>query len=157
MSKREKRPHARGRLGPTILLALVTLSGFAALPRAASGATITVTNTNDSGPGSLRQAVLDTNLDSLADTIAFNIPGIDFQNPSANNTVQGNYIGTDVAGTLDVGNTQTGIRLQGGPQTIGGTTPEARDVISGNDVSGVEFTSATTGVVIRIPAAFGAN
>ena len=39
--------------------------------------TFTVTNTNDSGPGSLRQAILDANayLSSSNNTIAFNIPG----------------------------------------------------------------------------------
>ena len=35
----------------------------------------TVTTTADSGPGSLRQAILDTNAAAGADTIAFNIPG----------------------------------------------------------------------------------
>lgn len=37
----------------------------------------TVTNTNDSGPGSLRQAILDANktLDWEPNSIAFNIPG----------------------------------------------------------------------------------
>ena len=38
-------------------------------------ATFTVTNTNDSGAGSLRQAILDANGLFGADTIAFNIPG----------------------------------------------------------------------------------
>src|SRR5436190_4393853 len=38
-------------------------------------ATFTVTNTNDSGPGSFRQAILDTNAAAGLDTIAFNIPG----------------------------------------------------------------------------------
>jgi hypothetical protein len=35
--------------------------------------TFTVTNTNDSGPGSLRQAIIDANANSGADNIAFNI------------------------------------------------------------------------------------
>jgi hypothetical protein len=35
----------------------------------------TVTNTDDSGPGSLRQAILDANANAGADTISFNIPG----------------------------------------------------------------------------------
>jgi hypothetical protein len=39
------------------------------------GATFTVINTNDSGAGSLRQAILDANGTVTADTIAFNIPG----------------------------------------------------------------------------------
>jgi hypothetical protein len=41
----------------------------------ASAATFTVTNTNDSGVGSLRQAMLDANATVGADTIAFAIPG----------------------------------------------------------------------------------
>ena len=41
----------------------------------ATGAVFTVTNTNDSGGGSLRQAILDANTSAGADTIDFNIPG----------------------------------------------------------------------------------
>ncbi|MEX0879781.1 MAG: IPT/TIG domain-containing protein [Thermoanaerobaculia bacterium] len=52
-----------------LTLALV----LAASPLAA--ATFTVTNTNDSGAGSLRQAILDANATPGADTISFNIPG----------------------------------------------------------------------------------
>jgi hypothetical protein len=37
--------------------------------------TFTVTNTNDSGAGSLRQAILDSNQNGINNTIAFNIPG----------------------------------------------------------------------------------
>ena len=40
-----------------------------------SAATFTVTNANDSGSGSLRQAILDANTSAGADTILFNIPG----------------------------------------------------------------------------------
>ena len=56
------------RLGPTILgtvLALFICSTDA------SAATFTVTNTNDSGAGSLRQAVLDSNSATTSDTIEF--------------------------------------------------------------------------------------
>jgi parallel beta-helix repeat protein len=42
---------------------------------AAGASTFTVTNTNDSGGGSLRQAILDANANAGPDTIAFNIPG----------------------------------------------------------------------------------
>src|SRR5947209_4738452 len=40
---------------------------------------IAVTNTNDSGPGSLRQAILSANSGPGADTITFNIPGTGVQ------------------------------------------------------------------------------
>jgi hypothetical protein len=40
-----------------------------------AAATFTVTNTDDSGPGSLRQAILDANAAAGADTIVFAIPG----------------------------------------------------------------------------------
>ena len=40
-----------------------------------SAATFTVTTTADTGPGSLRQAILDANGNAGADTIEFNIPG----------------------------------------------------------------------------------
>lgn len=48
---------------------------MAAAPSSLFATSSTVTNTNDSGPGSLRQAILDANADSAADTISFNIPG----------------------------------------------------------------------------------
>ncbi|MBI2396902.1 MAG: hypothetical protein HYV17_03840 [Xanthomonadales bacterium] len=48
---------------------------FAALPAIADAATYTVTNTNDSGSGSLRWAITQANATADSDTIAFNIPG----------------------------------------------------------------------------------
>ena len=45
--------------------------------------TYMVMNTNDSGPGSLRQAILNVNNDTSLDTIAFNIPGTGVQTISA--------------------------------------------------------------------------
>ena len=41
----------------------------------ANAATFTVTNTNDSGAGSLRQAVIDSNLSGVANTINFAVSG----------------------------------------------------------------------------------
>jgi hypothetical protein len=48
---------------------------FATFASITFGATFTVTNTADSGAGSLRQAILDANAAGGADTIAFNIVG----------------------------------------------------------------------------------
>ena len=58
------------------MLSLVGLSGASiqAAP-AAPMLTYTVTNTNDSGANSLRQAILNANGSGGLDTISFNIPG----------------------------------------------------------------------------------
>ena len=70
----------------------------------------------------------------------------------ANNLVQGNYIGLDVTGTADLGNTNQGVAVFSGAHdnTIGGTVAGARNVISGNNNVGVRFTSAgTTGNLLQ--------
>ena len=56
---------------------------------------------------------------------------------SAGNVVQGNMIGLDVTGTIPVPNTNGGVWLDNSPTTIGGTIPQARNVISGNGGNGV--------------------
>ncbi len=53
----------------------LSLICFAANPSLACAAVFTVTNTNDSGSGSLRQAILDANANPGADTISFAIVG----------------------------------------------------------------------------------
>jgi len=62
-------------------------------------------------------------------------------------TIEGNYIGTDITGAVDFGNTQRGISLDAGTSsnTIGGTTADTRNVISGNTLDGVSFYQAGTG------------
>ncbi len=64
---------------------------------------------------------------------------------SSNNRVEGNLIGTDAAGTTAIRNVRYGIFVQspGVSNVIGGTNPAARNVISGNGVFGIYFT--TTG------------
>jgi titin len=169
---------------------------------AGAAVTFAVTSTNDSGPGSLRQAILDANLEPGADAIAFNIPGagahtispltqlpsitgpvtIDgFTQPGAaagaplievsgngsgpgaafvltssasgsrmrglvinrfndgidlygsGNVVAGNFIGTDITGSVARPNDGNGILIWGGSEnTIGGAAAADRNVISGN-------------------------
>ncbi|MDH4194564.1 MAG: DUF4347 domain-containing protein, partial [Nitrospirota bacterium] len=55
------------------------------------------------------------------------------------NTIIGNYIGTDATGMLDLGNTGRGILLESGSNNniIGGTSAAARNVIAGNDNTGI--------------------
>ncbi|PYI87060.1 MAG: hypothetical protein DME26_07380, partial [Verrucomicrobia bacterium] len=73
-----------------------------------------------------------------------------FGDTAARNLVQGNLIGTDVTGTLDLGNTTNGVTiLSGVSNVIGGTLPEARNVISGNDVVGIDVESGAHGNLIQ--------
>jgi CSLREA domain-containing protein len=192
--------------------------------------TLTITNTNDSGAGSLRQAIIDSNNTAGVQTIAFNIPGggvktitpisplpqitdsvvIDgYTQPgssantlsvgdnavlrieingaaagnsiglgvggggnstlrglvvnsfafdgislqSSGNTVQGNFIGTNPNGTGSSGNGGFGVQVQSANNVIGGTTPAARNLISGNGFNlagGIQLVSAAaTGNVIQ--------
>jgi hypothetical protein len=183
-------------------------------------ANFTVTNTNDSGPGSLRQAILDANAQAGPDTINFNISGsgvhtiaplsglpaitdtatIDgtsqpgfARNPvielsGANGRtavmgltlsaggikvkglvinrfsldgilvtragqvrITGNFIGTDHTGKVALGNQRAGVDLTGAfASVIGGTGPGEGNLISGNG-TGVrivnEFPAVATNVV----------
>jgi CSLREA domain-containing protein len=70
---------------------------------------------------------------------------------SNNNTIQGNYIGTDVSGTADLGNTFSGIQAtQSANTVIGGLSAFARNIISGNDSAGVLLQQAgTTGTAVQ--------
>jgi hypothetical protein len=165
--------------------------------------TILVVNTNDSGPGSLRQAILDSNVTPGSNSINFNIgtgartinlqsalpeikvsvvlngttqggyagkplielngagAGVDaiglcilaknttveglainrFSNAGIEllgtyDTVTGDYLGTDLTGTVARPNDE-GVIVSGEYDTIGGTMAAARNVISGNLGDGV--------------------
>ena len=52
----------------------------------------------------------------------------------SNNVVSGNYIGTDFTGTLDLGNSASGVGIGSGSQlnTVGGTTPGQGNIIAFN-------------------------
>jgi hypothetical protein len=66
--------------------------------------------------------------------------GVEIAGGATNNTVSGNYIGTDASGMVALGNgIGNGVRIYRGTEnnTIGGDTPGERNVISGNDYSGV--------------------
>ena len=166
--------------------------------------TFVVTNVNDSGPGSLRQAILDANASPGSDSIHFNISGPSLRiqpilglpaitdpvvidgstQPGFSGTpivelngslsavaalavgapgstirslvingfstggiiigsagggshIEGCYIGTDVTGTTAIPNTGPGISVFSSNNVIGGTTPAARNVISGNMEAGI--------------------
>ena len=60
------------------------------------------------------------------------LDGHGIQVTGSNNVIRGNFIGTNAAGNLDRGNTNGGVSIQGSDNTAGGTTPAARNLISGN-------------------------
>ena len=61
-----------------------------------------------------------------------NFDGIDVLEAS-DNLIEGNLIGTDITGTLAVGNANDGVELQSSSgDTVGGTSSATRNVISGN-------------------------
>ncbi len=194
-------------------------------------ATFTVTNTNDSGAGSFRQAILLADSAAGVDLINFNIPvvtgasfiikplsalpvitdpviidgytqpfavpnssspgvgnnatlliqldgtsagigthgldiiaggttvrglvihsfggnGIDLST-AGGNVIEGNFIGIDSSGTTAPGNSGIGVTITTSGNTIGGTTPAAQNIISGNGTggaaSGIGVTAGATG------------
>jgi CSLREA domain-containing protein len=72
---------------------------------------------------------------------------------ASDNTIEGNYIGTDVSGTIDLGNYYLGIAISGSNNTIGGAAQVAGNVISGNDGCGIyidgEYDNSTSGNVVQ--------
>ena len=74
--------------------------------------------------------------------------GISSLNRGVTNTlIQGNFIGTNAAGDSPISNGRYGI-LDGGTGTlVGGTTPQARNVISGN---GITLNSGLTAGIVMI-------
>lgn len=57
---------------------------------------------------------------------------------AANNTLQGNKIGTNQDGTFAIANGHSGVAVFGGPNNlIGGLTAGARNIISGNGTDGI--------------------
>jgi uncharacterized repeat protein (TIGR01451 family) len=67
-------------------------------------------------------------------------------NASTQILVEGNFIGTDAAGTGSLQSTFNGVGIGSGAAgiTVGGTTAAARNVISGNRGQGVDLTGSST-------------
>src|SRR5215203_5749754 len=64
---------------------------------------------------------------------------------TTDNRIEGNFIGTDPTGTLGSPIKGLGVSVEGSNRnTVGGTTPGARNLISGND-EGIEFNSGAQG------------
>ena len=60
------------------------------------------------------------------------------------NVIQGNYIGTDLTGSVAIPNTASGIQVGGGPNnTIGSSVAGGGNVISGNNQNGIYIVGPT--------------
>jgi CSLREA domain-containing protein len=67
---------------------------------------------------------------------------------TSNNLIQGNTIGTDVTGTLDLGNRLHGVFVEDAPNnTIGGTASGAGNLIAYNDFAGVNVATGTGNLI----------
>jgi hypothetical protein len=75
--------------------------------------------------------------------------GIEITNNVSDNLIIGNFIGTDVSGTTDLGNTSSGVSIFDGSDnnTVGGVNPADRNLISGNNIFGVGIDNSFGNVV----------
>lgn len=109
---------------------LIELNGAAAGP-GANGLQFGVAGASFSFAGTAKGLIINR----------FSDNGIVFQQPGAAlSAVQGCYIGTDATGMAAAPNRGNGVVARGDNLIIGGTTPAARNVISGNGLSGVLMT-----------------
>ena len=117
-------------LDPTGMAARANLGGGVVIWGAATGNTI----------GGIAPSAANTISGNLGSGIRLSGAG------TTGNSVQGNIIGLNTAGSGAVANTAYGVSIQGGASsnTIGGTTAAHRNVLSGNGTSGIEMTGAGT-------------
>ena len=92
--------------------------------------------------GGTSRGLLVTGGDSLISGLVINRfggPGIHLVNVGKNR-VQGNFIGSDVSGKIDLGNSGSGIDMSSShDNTIGGLTPEHRNIIASNGFVGISI------------------
>ena len=103
--------------------------GLAALPNASGGISINANGNVVGGTSAAARNVISGN--GTATVPGF---GVGVFGSSAGNFIQGNYIGTNAAGTAIIANTGSGVSIgsTGTATMIGGDVPGAGNVISGN-------------------------
>ena len=73
--------------------------------------------------------------------ISGNLNGLTLRDSADNCIILGNYIGTDISGAQTIPNLNNGIAIKGGKDnTIGGSTPNLKNIISGNLKNGIVLT-----------------
>ena len=110
------------------------VAGTSALGNGIDGVEIFSNNNTIGGTTAAQRNIISGNLDD-----GINIDG------TSGNVIQGNYIGTDVTGTLALGNQSDGVLFENSASnnTLGGTAASARNVIAFNADSGVDVITGT--------------
>lgn len=141
-----------------------TIRPVAELPQITEAVTIdgfsqpaTLTNTQEQGTNAVLNIQLDgTNAGAFSDGLSlgpgasnsvikglvinrFGGSGIEIMGETTGARVEGNFIGTDASGTLDLGNRLDGVVVFGDSNTVGGTSRFQRNLISGNNAEGVDL------------------
>jgi CSLREA domain-containing protein len=124
-------------------------------------------NTLDSGTDALPLVQLDGSLITAEDTGVgidlaaggttvrglvvnnFNFAGLRSKSNAGGNLIEGNFIGTNPEGNEPSGNTFGILIDNSSNNTVGGTTPAARNLISGNTLAGVLIGGDSTGNKVR--------
>jgi GEVED domain len=125
-------------------------TGMQVLGNSRSGVRINASGTTIGGPSSVVGGKLtgagNVISANLADGITLSTP---FMLPDTGNLVQGNFIGTDVTGSIDLGNAGEGVSVnfESDNNTIGGNTAGLGNVISGNGSRGILIALANGTVV----------
>jgi hypothetical protein len=102
------------------------------------------------GAGPQADGLLITAGDSVVEGLVINrftLAGIELRS-NGGDILEGNYIGTDVTGSMALGNS-IGVSVSSANNTIGGTATGAGNVISGNLGDGILFSAGATGNVVQ--------
>ena len=111
----------------------VAASGSSALGNGGAGVSV-----SNSGPNTIGGATAGS-----GNVISANTQGIALAAGTGPVTIQGNKIGTNAAGTADLGNATDGIYVGSSYATIGGSTSAAGNVIGGNNGDGIRIYKAS--------------
>ena len=79
----------------------------------------------------------------------FNLAGLRSQGSAGGNAIEGNFVGTNPDGNEPSANAAGIVLDDSSTDTVGGTTPAARNLISGNAAGGVVLTGDSSGNKVR--------
>ncbi len=125
------------------ITAPVTINGYTqqgaspnTIAQGATNATLLI-QLDGSGAGGFATGLIVSAPNCVVKGLVINRFGEDGIRLAYSDRVEGNFIGTDPTGTIDMGNDDEGVSVAGANDTVGGATPAARNLISGNDDNGI--------------------